>query len=164
MINRRFTWLFRGVLIAAGMSAMLALFARFADGPIGPFPGGELRRGEIVEGEITDWSLVRRVSTIELQTHDPVLVRHTWILYHRGNVYVPCPFPRFQSWPHDLLTNDSVLLRIKGKLYKRTARRVTNHGLIAALDEQMFKKYGRSWAEDGDDSNLWFFRMNPRYE
>ena len=164
MILRLLTWLIRGVLIAAGLSVVLALSARFADGPIGPFPGGKLRRGEIVEGEITDWSFVRRVSTIELQTNDPLLTRRTWIFYYRGAVFVPCMFPRFQSWPHDLLIDDSVVLRIKGKLYKRTARRISNPALIATLDAQMYKKYGRSWAEDGDDSNLWFFRLDPRYK
>jgi hypothetical protein len=163
MIIRLLTWLTRGVLIVTGISVVLALSARFADGPIGPFPGGKLRRGEIVEEEITDWSFVRRVSTIELQTVDPQLARRTWIIYHRGAVFVPCMLPQFQSWPHDLLTDDSVVLRIKGKLYRRIARRITNRALIATLDGEMYKKYGTSWAEDGDDSNLWFFRMDPRY-
>ncbi|MCH7707157.1 MAG: hypothetical protein IH884_01625 [Myxococcales bacterium] len=164
MIIRLLSWLIRGVVFAAGVSVVLAVCARFADGPIGPFPGGTLRRGEIVEGEISDWSFVRRVSTIELQTNDPLLARRTWIIYHRGAVFVPCMFPQFQSWPHDLLLDDSVVLRIKGKLYKRSARRISNPVLIAVLDAEMYKKYGRSWAEDGDDSNLWFFRMDPRYK
>jgi hypothetical protein len=158
------TWGIRIVLVTIVTCVMVALFARFSDGPIGPFPGGALRAGELVDDGLIDWEFVDDVDTIELQTNEPTLARHTWILYRRGAVFVPCIFPRLKSWPHDLLTNDDVVVRIDGRLYKRRARRVTDHGLIASLDQAMDEKYGVSAVTDGDDDHVWFFRLDPRSE
>ena len=56
-----------GMLLLAIVAGALIIgtMARLGDGPIGPFPGGALRKGDLHRGEDPDWAFARELPTIE---------------------------------------------------------------------------------------------------
>jgi hypothetical protein len=149
-----------GILLgtAAAVAVAIGVAARFHDGPIGPFPGGPMD-GEVVTDPGVNWSFAANVPTIELQTSNPPRSRTVWFIVHAGAAYVPCGFVAAKRWPHTLAEDPVVLLRIGGKLYVRTAVRVTDEALLGVLWGEVERKYGP--AMEGDYESNWIFRMDP---
>jgi hypothetical protein len=153
------------VLIALAVLGALALrtAARLGGGPIGPVPGGRLS-GELAADQDPDWSFTEAVRTIavEVDPDDPLSVT-TWVFTYRGALYVAADFfDPFKRWPHLALADPRVRLRIAGKIYERTAVRVTDPALIEQLRHAIAAKY--DVAPDGLAAHVdvWFFRMDPR--
>jgi hypothetical protein len=134
--------------------------ARFSDGPIGPFPGGQLQSGTHVTDANVDWSLAIGGESerqgaeplfVELQLVEPLGSRTTGAMVYEGQLFVPCdlgflwrrvPAPprwmlsliyRFKRWHEDVLLDGRVVLRVGGKRYEREAVRVTDPELVKAL-------------------------------
>ena len=83
-------WLLR---IVAGLIAVIALvfvFARFHDGPLGPIPGGPLASGDIVGDPVNDWSFAKDTGEIVLQLASQNRSRTVWFFVLDGKAYVPC--------------------------------------------------------------------------
>lgn len=158
MFRTLLSWTFRALLAALLLAGLFTLLARFNDGPMGPFPGGELRRGEIIEDPETDLSFLRDVQTVELQNVSPPVSRNTWVLVHQGLIYVPCGFPRFKSWPAYVEADPNVVLRVRGLRYERRLIRVESPDLIARLTESLASKYGTAGMGD-----VIFYRVMTRY-
>ena len=78
---------------------------------------------------------------------------------HDGAAFVPCSFVAAKRWPHSLAEDPVVLLRIGGKLYVRTAVRVTDRALLDVLWAEVERKYGP--AMESDYESNWMFRMDP---
>ena len=151
------------VLLAA--LVLLAIVARFADGPIGLFAGGPLRSGELISDPDLDWSFVEPVQEIELQLLEPPRSRTVWIVFHEGHPYVPCGFlkvPLWKQWPHQAVRDGRAVVRIDGKRYERQAVRVTDAELYAALAARVAEKYGGGGSGTPDPDSVWFFRLDPR--
>ena len=149
------------------LAALLAVMARFSDGPIGPIAGGALRSGELVKDGPADWSFAADISEIEFQLLEPARSRITWILIHEGQPYIPCGTPGFRlwkQWPHEAMVDGRALLRIDNRRYERQAVRVTEEGLCATLTALLKQKYPMAEAYPADPDVLWFFRMEPRAE
>ena len=90
----------RPAVRAAGIAAIIALFARITDGPIGPFPGGPLASGELVTGPDPDWTFAAETSSIELQVNPPhPLSRTVWVLVDQGQLFVPAGLASRKTWP-----------------------------------------------------------------
>jgi len=153
-------WL--GIAIVALVALVLGVgvAARFADGPLGPFPGGQLLSGDLVAEQEVDWSRATGGGVekqgaepllVELQLTQPLGSRTTGVLLHRGDLYVPCDLgfvwrrvpapPRwilsliylFKRWHEDALVDGRVLVRTRGKRYERQAVRVTDPALLTEL-------------------------------
>ena len=164
-------WLVRLVLLLALAVAVVAVVARFLDGPVGPLPGGPLRGGELVADPVGDWSFAADVEEIELQLDSQDVSRTTWILDHEGKAYIPSGYMTtwwgklWKQWPHEAEKDPRILLRIDGKLYERTLVRVQDGPVVAPLLAELSRKYagGREIPPEAVTSGyLWLFELAPR--
>lgn len=178
-----FGWLALGLVTLVVLAAGIAL--RFADGPIGPLPGGRLRTGERVEVRDIDWSFARDVSFAEIQLEDPPRSRKTGLLEHEGKVYVPCdlgfvwrrvpPPARWlmalvgwvKRWHHDVLMDGRIVVRVRGRRYACQAIRIDDPDLVRALSGKLESRaesfLGAPLAAHPDEPGpIWFFRLDPR--
>ena len=133
----------------------------FMDGPLGPFPGGPLRGGDLVESPVADWSFVADVEEIELQLVSQSRSRTTWILFMGGHAYVPSSigFPPGKNWNARALEDGRAILRIQGSRYPVTLTRVEDEDLVAALGAVDLAKYPEG--PPGKDG-IWYFRVASR--
>lgn len=171
------------LLIITGLVAQ-----RLSDGPTGPIQGGELRTGSLVTEPVGDWStIVKEFASIELQLVEPMGSRITGAFVYDGELYIPCDLGFVWSrttgrarlilhviyilkgWHEDVLLDGRVVLRIEGKRYERQAVRVTDPMLIATFRSQVEQAAAAAGfidasqtVADGDYSDIWFFRMDPR--
>jgi hypothetical protein len=146
------------VLLVAGV----AVAARFADGPLGPFPGGALRSGEWVEAPVADWSFARDVQEVELQLESQPSSRTTWILVKDGEAFVPCSlgFPPGKRWHFAATEDGRAVLRIEGRRYPvQLTRAEAEPGLAEPLRAEVSRKYGDP---PPTDAGVWIFRVTSR--
>jgi hypothetical protein len=171
-----------GIALAVPILALVvvAIVARFSDGPLDPYPfavlpGGPLRAGELVTGPEPDWSFARDIVLLELQLVDPARSRHTWLLVHEGKLYVPCGYMNsrwgrlWKRWPIDAMNDGRAVIRIAGKRYEREAIRVTEPALFWSLIREVVRKYRPPEEEALPDelpppesTGVWFFELAPR--
>jgi len=119
----------RGVVLLAAVVVLVAIVARFSDGPIAVFPGGPLTAGIPTPYEDVDWSRVAHIPYLELQLETPARSRTTRFLLHGNVPYIPCAFCTnriLKRWPRQLEHDDRVVLRVGGMLIEGRARRVPN--------------------------------------
>jgi hypothetical protein len=152
-----FRWLFRLLLLVALGIAALAFVARFLDGPIGPLPGGPLRNGPLVSEPVGDWSFAAGEQEIELQLDAQSTSRTTWILVHEGRAYVPASteFPPGKTWHRHALEDGRATLRIAGRRYPVTLKRVEDERLASAVRAVAETKYPQ---RPGGDA--WLFSVS----
>ena len=141
---------------------LLAFGARFSDGPIGPFPGGALISGELIETPVEDWSFVGPVETVELQLNaDDRRSRTVWVLHLDGVAYIPVSlgFPPRKAWHHLAQREGAGVVRVNGKRYRVTLIRIEDPALLLQLAEVNSTKYPPA---PGSDLGSWYFRLEAR--
>jgi hypothetical protein len=152
-----------GILFVSiiALLALIALGARFRDGPVGLFPGGALESGPLQEGAVPDWNFAVDEETIELQLLSQELSRTTWILVRDGAAFIPCSvgFPPGKSWHHRAEQDGRAVIRIDGRRYPVHLARVENAVTLAALGEIVTTKYGGG---PPSDAGVWYFRVTSR--
>ena len=150
------------VLVAAvGLLVLVAVGARFNDGPVGLFPGGPLEAGLLEEDPVSDWSFVTDEETIELQLLSQERSRTVWILVRDGEAFIPCSlsFPPAKSWHERAVQDGRTVLRMQGRRYPVTLERIEDAELAAALEDVLRVKYsGGPPAVSG----FWHFRITSR--
>ena len=134
--------------------------ARYADGPIAVFPGGPFESGQWVEDLDVDWSIIRQVREVEIQSGKPQRSRTTWILVLNGQPYVPCSlgFPPFKRWHREAMKDPRAVLRVEGRRYRRTLSKVEDPELHQRLYEVLTKKY--AGGPISGPTGVWFFRLD----
>ena len=152
---------------AIGRAATAVLWLGFVlgCGPIGPFPGGELR-GD-VSAPPTDWGFTAEVDNVQIETRpdDPYSV-NTWIYGSGPRLYVPTSLilgpddPNDRSWVRHVLADPRVRLRIEGKVYELRAERVEDAVLREKVRAALLAKYDVE--SDAHAQQAWIFRMEPR--
>lgn len=171
------------VLIGAVLVAV-----RFADGPVGPIPGGALTKGPLVTDADIDWNGVlggQSVATIEFQLVEPVGSRSVGAFAHEGELYVPCDLGFvwrrmpdtstrtllrliwvFKRWHEDALKDGRVVIRVDGKRYARQAVLVTDETLKTAFRQKVLagaeEFFGGLMPIETDPKDIWFFRLDAR--
>jgi len=149
-----------GLAVIAALIVVLAVVARFSDGPIGPFPGGKLSGVRVAE-PVRDWApILDGASHVEIEVN-PASPRSltTSYIVRDGVLYVPSMLAARKTWPKEVLADDRVVLRVGGKLYERRAVRVTDPAEIRPLVR------GRDASGPDIDVNelsTWYFRIEPR--
>ncbi|MCU0668124.1 MAG: hypothetical protein MUF70_02085 [Myxococcota bacterium] len=120
-------WLIRFTAALALLAGAVVLSSRYADGPLGPLPGGKLASGPFVTQPVGDWAFATGVAEIEMQLDSQSTSRTTWILVHEGRAYIPAAaeFPPGKTWHRVALEDGRAVLRIDGKRYPVQLRRWT---------------------------------------
>ncbi len=155
-------WLGLGILGIAGIAVCVVLAARFADGPLGPLPGGPMS-GERVAEPVTDWGFVVARDTVELEVN-PAAPRSvtTWVVVREGQAYLPAAFGSRKTWTAQLAADGRAVLRVDGRLYEQRAVRVTDEGLQEELRVILIRKYDLDSEGNFASPETWFFRLDPR--
>ena len=159
-MRRVLRWL--GIAVATVVLGFGALFvaARFHDGPIGPFKGGAFRSGEAAEAP-ADWSFAADHQTLELELPAEVgQAITTWLVVEGGHLYVPCGVAESKSWPHAVVRDGNVRVRIDGKIYTLRATRVDDPATLARVVPLLAAKY--DVRGDGFGTRDWLFALEPR--
>jgi hypothetical protein len=149
------------LVAAVGLLVLVALGARFSDGPVGLFPGGPLQAGLLEEDPVTDWSFATDEETIELQLLSQERSRTTWILVRDGAAFIPCSlsFPPAKSWHQRAVEDGRAVIRMQGRRYPVSLDRVEDAELAAALGDVVRGKYGTGPPGEG---GAWYFRVTSR--
>jgi hypothetical protein len=152
------------IVVVVFVVAIAAVFAaaRFHDGPLGVIPGGPLKSGELVPQPPSDWSFAKDVPEIEMQLAYENSARTTWILVRDGTAYVPCSldFPPGKRWYKAADQNGEAILRIAGKRYPVTLKRVQDEALAKEIGKVALAKYPAAARSEG--GRVWFFQVEPR--
>jgi hypothetical protein len=159
--------------IVLAVAALLA-GARFHDGPLAIVAGGPFTSGELHAGPEPDWSFVRDLATLEIQSLEPARSRTTWVVEHEGRVFIPCGYMNswwgrvWKKWPLEAERDGRVILRIEGMLYERAlVRRRDGEALAPVLDKLAAKYLGATGpvpnaADQVNSGSLWIFEVVPR--
>lgn len=151
-----------GLLLVAAvvLLVLVALGARFHDGPVGLFPGGPLEAGLLEENAISDWSFATDEDTIALQLLVQERSRTVWILVRDGVAFIPCSldFPPGKSWHERAMEDGRAVLRMHGRRYPVTLSRVDDAKLAAELGRAVGEKY----TGGPPGGNVWYFRVTSR--
>ncbi len=157
---------------------------RYADGPTGPFAGGKLRTGELVTGQISDWTFAHR-EEVELELVEPATSRTVVTFAYKDQLYVPVTlgffarrvpdypmighvFLFFKHWHLYALQDGRVVLRIDGKRYESQSVRVTDPELLARLTSIVADAVAERISAplikvlEQDPEELWFFLLASR--
>jgi len=150
------------VLLGLVMATLLVLYVNRSD-PYGPLPGKRLR-GEEVSAPVTDWSFVRQVRTVTIETRpsNPYSV-HISYVFQDGVLYLSSGRGAESRWPFFIMADPRIRVRIGDQLYPVLATRVEDPGLIEAIhntrDGQRPNQAPRSAEER---ARVWFFRVESR--
>lgn len=162
MIGKIFKGLVYLVLALVLLVGGLFVAARFHDGPIGLIPGGPLMAGELAQQAPADWSFAAAPPEIELQLAYENTSRTTWIFVVDGTAYIPASlsFPPGKRWHKAADQNGDAFVRIEGKRYPVTLKRVQDAALEEKLKQAVVAKYPAA-AQSGS-GGVWFFKVEPR--
>jgi hypothetical protein len=150
----------RRVLLVLALCAWVSA----CDGPVGPLPGGRLRGDESAcPGDFRAFAAEREVE-LEVSPETPRSVR-IWNVVHGARLFVPGDFlTPMKRWPHAVVADSRVRIRIAGQLFRCTARRVEDATLIESLRREIAHKYALDpdgWAAR---SEVWWFELGARAE
>ena len=153
--------------VAAGIGVAIALagvtvagIRLFSDGPVAMLPGGPMS-GQLVSGSFPGFEQPPG-GLIELQVEGWRPSSRTVIGFlHEGNLYVPAVRAESKTWPELVLANSDVIVRHRGNLYERRAKRITDSKLISRLHETV-PDTGRLTPEMFVADTTWYFRLDPR--
>lgn len=127
-----------------------------ACGPTLLLPGGELD-GEPAPAP-TDWSFVRPISTIQLETRpaDPYSV-NVWAVGIGDALYVHAGTNR-SAWIENMELDPRARVGIEGRLYDVKAARVTEAAEFSRFAERYAEKYGRRPRNENIDE-IYLYRL-----
>ena len=134
------------VVLVLGIATFL-FGMRFNDGPREIITGGPFKTGELAEAP-DDWSYLTDRMEIEFQTIDPDSSRIVWLAVFDKRLYVVSGYMNtgygkiWKQWPHYLVNDDRVILRIDGKLYEQRLDRLMDHDHLLEIMTIHGKKYG----------------------
>ncbi len=154
--------------VGSGLAAVVILGivvyfgARCGDGPLAMIPGGPIASGEWVEAPVTDWSFVTDVQEIEFQLEQDSISRTVWILFADGRAFIPASlsFPPGKDWYHRAQDDGRSVIRIGGKRYPVTLRRVDDDATKKAVIDAVAAKYAPP--PGSGEGNVLFFEVSSR--
>lgn len=139
--------------------AHLVVFARFADGPFGPVPGGAFSAAA-VQGP-ADWLGIAPLRYLEIEV-DPANPKtlETVFLVYEGGLYVAANMPEGKRWPRAVREHGEVRVRFgNDEIYALEARYVESVDRTRALRDAMNLKYGFDLSMG---QAIWFFALEKR--
>jgi len=154
----------RAVLAARVARVALATLALACDGPVGPLPGGRLSGdAEPCPVSFAEYADEREVE-LEVAPERPRSVR-IWSVVVGDRLFVPGDFlTPWKRWPHQVVADPRVRLRIAGRLFACRAERVGESGTIEALRRATAAKYALEPDGLAARSEVWWFALVPARE
>ena len=146
-------WLGITILVLALGIAVFLFGMHFHDGPIEIVPGGPFSTGELAEAP-DDWSFLTDRMEIEFQTMGPDTSRIVWLGVFDKRLYIVSGYMNtgygkiWKQWPHYLLDDERIILRIDGRLYEQRLVRLMDHPQLLELMTIYGKKYGAGAGPD----------------
>jgi hypothetical protein len=160
-----------GILLLIPVVAIgtLLVASGYSDSASRVFGGGELVGGELVTGPEPDWSFVHDLQTIELQLLEPPRSRVMWIVDHEGKSYVVSAYMSstigrvWKRWPVQAERDGRAIVRIAGKRYERTLKRIRTGAMVEGVAAELRRKYRyRVTPADIEAGSTWLFELAPR--
>ncbi len=158
----------RAIAVALG-ALLLSLaigrsFAARMDGPWAMIPGGAFLTGvperscsELPASRFADLAEVE----VEVRAPQPRSIT-TWNVVVGGSVYLPADFlTPIKRWPHQVLADPRVRVRVHGQIYRCHAVRVTDTERVETLRRAIATKYAiepDGWASR---AQVWWFELRP---
>jgi hypothetical protein len=139
-------WLGISIGILALSIAVFLFGMRFHDGPIEIITGGPFKTGEVATAP-DDWSFLTDRMEIEFQIMEPESSRIVWLVVLEKRLYVISGYMNtgygkiWKQWPHHLVADDRVILRIDGILYEQRMVRLMEHPQLLDLMTINSNKY-----------------------
>lgn len=140
--------------------ALVAGLARFADGPIGPFPGGALG-GSLDSNPRPDWSAAGATVELQIRPERPWSLQ-AYAIPHRGELYVPSFYAARRRWVPVALADPRVVVRLGDRLYERRLERVDDPARRAELIDAMAARHGYDPNGIVASDATWYFHLAPR--
>ncbi len=140
------------VVVVLGIAVFLFGMG-FHDGPLEIFTGGPFKTGELAEAP-DDRSYLTDRMEIEFQTIEPDTSRIVWLGVLDKRLYIISGYMNtgygkiWKKWPHYLVDDDRVILRIDGKQYEQRMVRLMDHPNLLELMTIYGKKYGAGAGPD----------------
>ena len=159
-----------GLLIIVLLAGGFLYAARFFDGPLEIIAGGPFKTGELSPAP-ADWSFLRERDTLEFQTLNPPRSRTVWLAVHDGNLFIVSGYMTtgygaiWKQWPHYLVDDDRVILRIDDRLYEQRLQRVTSGPDIEPVLNEFSRKYGDGLglgASEVTQGHTWMYQVVNR--
>lgn len=133
--------------------AVFLIAMRFHDGPVEIFTGGPFTTGELSDAP-DDWSFLTDRMEIEFQTIKPDTSRTVWLGVFDKRLYIVSGYMNtgygkiWKQWPHYLVDDERIILRIDGKLYEQRLVRLMDHPQLLQIMTIYGKKYGAGAGPD----------------
>jgi hypothetical protein len=169
MFSKVLKWFLILVGVIVAISVLFFVYMRFHDGPIEIISGGPFQAGELIEGPEPDWSFLVDRATVEFQLMKPASSRLLWLAVVDNRLYIISGYMRtgigkiWKQWPRYAEQDDRALLRVDGKIYKRTLVRLTADEFDDNIGSEFSRKYGADLKkEDVASGSTWLFEMAPR--
>ena len=158
------------ILTLVAVIAVALIAARFGDGPSGIIAGGPFTSGDAHRGPAPDWSFVKDIDTIELQTLNPKRSRTTWVLHHGGRLFIPCGYMDsawgkiWKQWPLEAERDGRAITRIDGALYNHNLVRIKEGDVLEGVLAELSRKYVGAPIPLAAvaSGSLWIFELTPR--
>ena len=143
---------------------LFGLLTTACSGPLGPIPGGKLsgERASLNEG----WGFAENTDHVQLETLDPDQNAHSvnvWSGVLNDRLFIPTSLvrgaeePTERQWVQNAMANESVRIKIDGKLYEGVINRVTQPALADRVKEVIIAKYNHQ--PDTRSSDAWIFEI-----
>ena len=159
-----------GLLLLVILIAGLVYSARYYDGPLEIIAGGPFKTGELSPAP-EDWSYLTERDTIAFQTLNPARSRTVWLAVHDSRLFIVSGYMTtgygaiWKQWPHYLLADDRIILRIDGQLYEQRLQRITSGPDIDPVLNEFTRKYGDglgAGASEVTEGHTWMFEVVDR--
>lgn len=159
-LSRTASWVIAVVVPLLAIAHLLS-FARFADGPFGPVPGGPF---DTATAEApADWSNAAKFRYVEMEvdSNSPRTLE-TVFLVHGDGLYVAANMPESKRWPHAVREQGNVRVRFeRDQVYALEARYVESVERTQELQDALNTRYGFDLSMGGE---IWFFALERRPE
>lgn len=121
--------------------------------------------GEIVEGEVADWSFSDAHQEVFIETRTPYLLRHSTTIAcaaDAGGLYVAARNPAGKRWVKNLERDPDVRIEIGDRIYERRLVRIADPDGERAAYRAYAAKYGWPASPAPGAPEVWYYRVTPR--
>ncbi|MBW2416771.1 MAG: hypothetical protein JRG76_19925 [Deltaproteobacteria bacterium] len=143
-----------------GLAVIAGVVYATRTNPIAMVAGRQLT-GTVVSEPVTNWDFTDDHQLIAIETRPAAPHSVTTVCFtHEGALYVPAQGGAAKSWPHYVVSDPRVRVKIGDEIYPAVATRVTDASLQPALIASAAEKYDFELPQGPDAlEDVWVFRI-----